>query len=109
MQKFQRLFFSEKDYIDCITALTKVTPPIIRIEDDKKYYLLGERSKGAIVAWFNVIGELRGKLKVQEINTFIELVNKEISGLNIGTGGRSFQSKTSSYKKYIKQLTALIN
>lgn len=103
------IFFTEDDYTKSLEALIKVSPPVIRIEKDKKYYLLGPKAVGVFVAWFDVIGELRGKLKTQDVKLFIQLLNKEFTNLNMGASGRVFQNtSTTFYKKYHGRFTAFI-
>lgn len=96
-------------FVDCseienyLKALREVDTPII---DKANNYLLGERQKGSIVAWVDVL-KLRGKMKNLNRKKLSELLNNNFLGLNISS--RTFGNiNTTAYKKYYKKLTALI-
>lgn len=99
------LFINPESYENCINALRSDRVQVI---DNTNCYLLGERQKGSIVAWVEVL-KMRGKIK-QDIDrdTFAALLNKQFLGLNISDRTLSNVSTTSA-RKYFKLLTALIS
>ncbi len=80
----------------------------VNVIDKKNSFILGERQKGAIVAWVDVL-ELRGKLR-KDVNreTLAYLLNEYFSNLKI-SGRTLSNTKTTAAKKYRPLLLALIN
>lgn len=87
-----------------LEILKKVEPPIL---NEEGHYRLGERSKSAIVAWFDILdraGKIRTGLTAGKKT---ELVNQLIPGLNIDK--RSFgNTHKRAFKDYHHQLETLI-
>ena len=101
--KLQNIFTEINNYDVCINALRTVNPPVI---DNANNYLLGEREKGAIVAWIEVLKK-RGKIKTIERNELAEILNNSILGLEISS--RTLGNiKTTACNKYFSKLTSLI-
>jgi hypothetical protein len=103
--KLKQIFNDDAGFDEATMALKAATPPVI---NDKNEFLLGERKKGAIVAWIDIL-KLRGKIKSVNRETLIILLNNHFAGLNLGSEGRSFDNTTTtSYKQYYKKLLQLI-
>ncbi|WP_163322981.1 hypothetical protein [Draconibacterium mangrovi] len=90
-----------------LSALRDVQPPIINKEGQ---YNLGERSKGAITAWIEVL-KLRGHLPQKDNSReLVSILNELIPGLNMGIDGKTLRNiETSAYKKYHTKLLSLIS
>ena len=74
--------------------------------DRHNKYLLGERQKGAIVAWIEVLKE-RGKIKTIDRIDLAKNLNDTFKGLNISSRTLGNTTTTACHKYSIK-LTALI-
>ena len=97
----QDLFVNDKDPEVYFDILKKVDPPIISQENE---YLLGDRQKGSIVAWVEVVRPFIYSLQDDDI---AKLLNNQISGLNI-TGRTLRNLNTSSYNKYCSKIRYLL-
>lgn len=79
----------------------------INVVDKKNRFILGERQKGAIVAWVDVL-EQRGKLRKDvKRETLAYLLNEYFANLNI-SGRTLSNTTTTAAKKYRPLLLALI-
>jgi hypothetical protein len=104
-EKLEDLFVSKAAEKECISALLSATPPVV---DKKMNYKLGQRQKGSLVAWVDVLNE---KHKILAINNdlLIRLLNKKIHGLKLGKSARSLRNRqTTAYRKYHRQFMVLI-
>ncbi len=104
--KYLEDIIAKKDIAIYLDALKKVEPPVI---DNSFHYRLGERQKGAVVAWVEV---LRQKGKISRVNDEIlsGLLNKKIKGLNLSTDGRTLRNLgTTAYNKYHNAFLDLIS
>lgn len=100
------LFSSKKDFTNCINTLKTIEPPVI---DDLFNYRLGERQKGAIVAWVQAVKQ-RGKLKIVKDESLALLLNRKIKNLNLAKDGRTLRNTgTTAYKKYFNKFLNLIS
>lgn len=79
----------------------------INVIDKKNRYMLGERQKGAIVAWVDVL-EQRGKMHTYvKRETLAHLLNEYFANLNI-SGRTLSNTNTTAAKKFRPLLLALI-
>lgn len=93
------------DYDHCIMVLSIVSPPVV----NNSTYLLGDRSKGSIVAWVEALKQ-KGKIKEIEKPILVKLLNAEFHKLELGSHGRSLSDvTTSAYIKYFNKFLSLIN
>jgi hypothetical protein len=98
------LFVVKSDLKKCVEMLRGGK---INVIDKKNRFILGERQKGAIVAWVDVLQE-RGKLR-KDVNreTLAYLLNEYFTNLNIS--GRTLSNPTTTAaRKYRPLLLALI-
>lgn len=103
---FDKLFENADVMKFCVDALRNVKPPIINKDN---YYLLGERQKGAVVAWADVI-KSKGKIKKVNDENLAYILNANFKELNFSEDGRTLREpKTTSYNKYHSQFIALIS
>jgi hypothetical protein len=97
------LFRDEQQARNYIDILKNVKPAII---DQTGHYILGERSKGAVVAWVDVLERL-GKLNSQlDPESKTKLVNELIPGLKISK--RSFGNTGRAYDSYYAEIHSMI-
>jgi len=96
---FNHLFrdgLQAQNYID---ILRNVKPAVI---DQTGHFILGQRSKGAVVAWVDVLERL-GKINSRlDPDSKTKLVNELIPGLNIST--RSFGNTGRAYTTYYTEI-----
>lgn len=90
-----------------LSVLKTVQPPVV---DQEGNYILGERKKGAVVAWVDVLlslGKIDQKLSRQQRT---DLVNRLVPGLNItlkslfGSTGGSQQHYINEFEKTLKEI-----
>ena len=104
-ESLKQTFTDPLQYHKCIASLLEVNPPII---DNKMNFLLGERQKGAIVAWVSI---LRKHNIIHNVNDAMlsNLLNQAFHSLKLGRDGRSLRNiGTTSYRKYHSQLLKLL-
>lgn len=105
----KEIFVSEDAYNEAIRALQEVNTPVI---DKNLNYLLGERQKSAITAWFEVL-ETKGKIKTISAPEKARLLNDTIRGLNISEKTTQIPEnkieRASSHKKYFPRFNFLIS
>jgi len=101
---FEDLFVNKKDIQFCIEVLQKVEPPII---DKNCNFILGVRSKGAFVAYVQVLN-YRNKINYHPVNVLSKLLNNKFHRLSI-TDRTLRNPCTKAYHKYLSDLKVLIN
>ena len=102
-KNYEDIFAREEDAQESVNALRKVKPQII---DEKGAYCLGEKSKGAIVAFVAV---LKKRSLIQHIpeSELARILNKKFPQLKITD--RSLRNLgTRVYRRYYNDLLALI-
>ena len=104
LKTFQELFINVDESVKAIEALRKVTPPIV---DEKGVFCLGNKSKGAMVAFIDVLKK-RSKIQHLSESELAPVVNSNFPQLNITD--RSLRNPgTRVYNRYYNELLALIN
>ncbi|WP_207516108.1 hypothetical protein [Longitalea luteola] len=106
IQKLEDLFF-QKDKFEFYVDLLKRTSPVVINATNQ--FLLGPRSKGALVAWISAL-KSKGIIRPVDQITLAALMNTYFKGVNFGQYGKSFSDvTTTSYKKYYKQILNLLS
>jgi len=102
-KSLNKLFVDNSACETCLNALRLVIPPVI---NNNNNYLLGERKKGAIVAWIEVL-KIRGIIINIDKIKLAEILNNTFFGLSISSRTLS-NVTTTAYRKYFTKLTTLI-
>jgi hypothetical protein len=104
LKALEDLFNDKKIVQQCISALIKVSTPII---DKKNNYLRGDHEKGAFTAWIKILRD-QSKIKVAKDDEIARLLKKKFHGLEIS--GRTLRNLgTTAYNKYHSKLEKLIS
>ncbi len=99
---FSSLFVDPKDEERCIKALRDVEPPVI---NDNGHYMLGERQKGAMVAFVDVL-KTRNIIKVVQDDVLAAALSTKFA---MSITARTLRgSRSVIYDSYKKDFTALI-
>ena len=100
---FEGIFKNKNNVEKSIDALRKVSPPII---DEKGAYCLGEKSKGAMVAFVAVL-KIRSIIQHVPESELAPILNRKFPQLNI-TDRTLRNLETRVYNRYYNELLALI-
>ncbi len=102
---FDALFVEPEKAEIYLKILQQVEPPVI---SSTFHYQLGERQKGAIVAWVKALRK-KGKLIQIQDDVLSAILNEKIIGLNLGVDGRTLRNEgTTAYTRYYTSFISLI-